>query len=206
MSGQEQVSLAERIRDALDENRARWAEARAEGQFHSQSFQFARILQSFEEFASLDIPFKERAPRTEECVKALRQLWGEKAEPFSGRFYNWDAIESNPKPVQAGGVPIVVGGHVEGAARRAARIADGFFPAAGDLPKLFSIVREECEKIGRDPSEVELTAGGALRSLDDVKRLEDMGVSRIITAPPGFDEDAVEKGLEKLGDDILSKV
>jgi probable F420-dependent oxidoreductase len=159
-----------------------------------------------EEFASLDIPFKERAPRTEECVKALRQLWGEKAEPFSGRFYNWDAIESNPKPVQAGGVPIVVGGHVEGAARRAARIADGFFPAAGDLPKLFSIVREECEKIGRDPSEVELTAGGALRSLDDVKRLEDMGVSRIITAPPGFDEDAVEKGLEKLGDDILSKV
>lgn len=159
-----------------------------------------------EEFDALDIPFKERAPRTEECVAALRQLWGEKAVPFEGKFYNWPAIESNPKPVQSGGIPIVVGGHVEAAARRAARIGDGFFPAMGDLPKLFAIVREECERNGRDPGEVELMTGGAIRSLDDVKRFEDMGVSRLILPPPGFDPDAVEKGLEKLGNDLISKL
>lgn len=159
-----------------------------------------------EEFDALDIPFKERAPRTEECVAALRQLWGEKAVPFEGKFYNWPAIESNPKPVQPGGIPIVVGGHVEAAARRAARIGDGFFPAMGDLPKLFAIVREECERNGRDPGEVELMTGGAIRSLDDVKRFEDMGVSRLILPPPGFDPAAVEKGLEKLGNDLISKL
>ena len=159
-----------------------------------------------EEFNALDIPFKERALRTEECVAALRHLWGEKALPFEGKFHSWPAIESNPKPVQPGGVPIVIGGHVEAAARRAARIGDGFFPAGGDLPTLFAAVRDECERNGRDPGEVELTAGGAVRSLDDVKRFEDMGVSRLIIPPPGFDPDAIEKGLEKLGNDLISKL
>ena len=158
-----------------------------------------------EEFEALDIPFKERAPRTEECVAALRHLWAEKAQPFQGKFHSWPAIESNPKPVQPGGPPIVVGGHVAAAARRAARIGDGFFPAAGDLAALFETVREECERNGRDPAEVELTAGGPIRSLDDVKRFEDLGVSRVIIPPPGFEPSALEKALETFGNDIISK-
>lgn len=158
-----------------------------------------------EEFTALGIPFRERAPRTEECARALKQLWSKDSKPFDGRFYKWDAIESNPKPVQPGGVPIVVGGHVEGAARRAARIGDGFFPAAGDLPALFAAMRDECQKIGRNPDEIELTTGAPLRSLDDVKRLEDLGVARLIVPPPGFDKDAIEKGLAQLGDAFISK-
>lgn len=158
-----------------------------------------------EEFTALGIPFKERAGRTEECVRALRHLWSSDAKPFDGRYYEWDAIESNPKPVQPGGVPIVIGGHVEGAARRAARIGNGFFPAAGDLPALFAALRDECRKIGRNADEIELTTGGFLRSLDDVKRLEDLGVSRVVVAPPGFDRDALTQGLEKLGNDFISK-
>ncbi|MBW2386389.1 MAG: LLM class F420-dependent oxidoreductase [Deltaproteobacteria bacterium] len=159
-----------------------------------------------EEFEALGIPFAERAGRTEECARALRQLWSPDAKPFDGRYYQWGAIESQPKPVQPGGIPIVVGGHVEGAARRAARVGDGFFPAAGDFPTLFAAVRDECEKIGRNPDEIELTAGGPVRSLDDLKRYQDLGISRLIIPPPGFDPDALEAGLEKLGNDILSKL
>lgn len=159
-----------------------------------------------EEFRSLDVPFRERAPRTEECVAAMKQLWGPDPKPFQGEYYSWNAVQSNPKPVQEGGVPIVVGGHVEAAARRAARIGDGFFPAKGDLPKLFDTVREECERNGRDPSEVELTAGGLVRSMDDIKRYQDLGVSRVMLPLPGFDFDTLDKGLDQLGDDIISKL
>jgi probable F420-dependent oxidoreductase len=159
-----------------------------------------------EEFSALDIPFKQRAARTEECTKALRHLWSSDPKPFKGEFYSWNAIESNPKPLQPGGVPLVGGGHGDGAARRAARIGDGFFPAAGDLPALFAVVRDECEKIGRNPDEVELTAGGPARSLDDVKRMQDLGVARMIIPPPGFDPDAINKGLDKFNDEILSKL
>jgi probable F420-dependent oxidoreductase len=166
-----------------------------------------------EEFTSLGIPFKTRARRTEESCRALRQLWSGDAKPFEGEFFRWNAIESNPKPVQPGGVPIVVGGHADGAARRAARVGDGFFPMVqggktdfARLAELFDIMREECKRIGRDPSEVELTTGAPIRSLDDVKRLEDLGITRVVGGPPGFTPDDLERGLEKLGAEILSKI
>ena len=40
---------------------------------------------------------------------------------------------------------------------------------------------------------------------DEVKRLEDMGVSRFVLPPPGFTPDQVSEGLEKLGNEIISK-
>src|SRR5215475_349472 len=60
-----------------------------------------------EEFQALGIPFAERAGRTAEAVRALRALWKDEAEPFRGRYYRWDTLESHPKPVQKPGVPIV---------------------------------------------------------------------------------------------------
>src|SRR5574338_508221 len=66
-----------------------------------------------EEFRALGIPFAERAARTAESVKAMRSLWKDEAEPFAGRFFKWDKLESHPKPVQKPGVPVVVGGHTE---------------------------------------------------------------------------------------------
>src|SRR5438445_817233 len=68
------------------------------------------------------------ARSTEEACAALRTLWKPGAHAFKSDHYAWEALESNPKPVQPGGVPIIVGGHVLGAARRAARVGDGFFP------------------------------------------------------------------------------
>jgi len=161
-----------------------------------------------EEFNVIGVPFKERAARTEESVRAIRSLWSEKPEPFEGKFYNWPAVESNPKPVQPGGVPIVVGGHVEGAARRAARIGDGFFPAKGDLetlPKLFDALSDECAKVGRKPSEIELSAAGGKLDLDTIKRYEDIGVSRLVIPPPGFDPEGLRRGLNDFAENVISK-
>ncbi|MFP6660371.1 MAG: LLM class F420-dependent oxidoreductase [Myxococcota bacterium] len=162
-----------------------------------------------EEFDALGIPFKERAARTEETIRAVRELWKDGPCAFEGRFHRWDAVESYPKPVQPGGIPILVGGHVEGAARRAARVGDGFFPARGapdELTALLAAMRDECGKIGRDPAEVEVTVGGAVRSVDDVKRYRDLGVSRIVMGPPAFDKEGLRKGLFEFRENILEKL
>src|SRR5262245_5492529 len=58
-----------------------------------------------EEFNALGIPFGERAARTAESVRALRSLWKDEAEAFSGKFYRWEKLEVHPKPVQKPGVP-----------------------------------------------------------------------------------------------------
>ena len=158
-----------------------------------------------EEFRGLGIPFKERAARTEESIQALRSLWAEAPSEFAGKHYRWSAVESNPKPVQKPGVPIVVGGHVPAAAKRAARYGDGFFPARVDLlPGLLDALRKECGEIGRDPGSVEITCGSK-PTLDEVKRLQDLGVARFTLNPPGFTLEDVERGLEQYGNELIAK-
>ncbi|MBI3768127.1 MAG: LLM class F420-dependent oxidoreductase [Deltaproteobacteria bacterium] len=161
-----------------------------------------------EEFEALGIPFAERGARTAEMVRAMRSLWKDEAEPFHGKFYRWEKLESHPKPVQKPGVPIVVGGHTELAARRAARYGDGFFPGVADeakLTSLLAIMRDECRKLGRDPATIEVTSGRATPDLDGVKRLRDLGVSRFMVPPPAFDPDGITQGLERLGD-LIAKL
>lgn len=156
-----------------------------------------------EEFAAVGVPFAERAARTAETVRAIRSLWKDEAEPFNGKFFRWGKLESHPKPIQKPGVPIVVGGHTELAARRAARYGDGFYPGVADDEKLIwilGIMRDECKKIGRDPATIEISAGRQAPSLDGAKRLQDLGVTRFMTPVPAFDPDGLTKGLEQLGD------
>ena len=168
-----------------------------------------------EEFEVLGVPFKERAARTEEAIRAIRMLWKGEPEAFEGQFFRWKPLHSNPVPVQKPGVPIVVGGHVVGAARRAARCGDGFFPALGDLetlPRLLAALVDECGKIGRDPAEIELTTGVRARvgwgqpDLDMIRRYQDLGVARLVMGPPGIDKDAVRNGLAEFGDKVIAKL
>lgn len=157
-----------------------------------------------EEFAAVGVPFASRAERTDESIEALRGLWGPGASAHAGRHYAWPAVESNPKPVQAR-LPIVIGGHTKGAARRAARLGDGFFPARPDtLGECMAELADECARVGRHPSEIEITTGCPPK-LDEVKRLEDLGVGRITFPPPGFTPDDVKAGLEKLGSEIIAR-
>lgn len=162
-----------------------------------------------EEFKALGIPFEDRASRTRECVDAIRSLWKEGPQSFEGKFFQWPAIESNPKPVQAGGVPIVLGGHTDISAKRAARYGNGFFPALQDLGRiehLKKVLSEECARVGRDASEIELSVGAGFADLDYVKRAQDLGVARLGIAPPGFEMDTIQKGFDVLNDTILSKI
>ena len=161
-----------------------------------------------EEFRALGIPFGERAARTAEAVRAMRSLWKDEAAPFHGKYYRWEAVESHPKPIQRPGVPIVVGGHTEMAARRAARYGDGFFPGVAEDEKLkwlLGIMRDECKKIGRDPKTIEVTSGRAVPTVDSVKELTDLGVSRFMVPPPAFDPVGITEGLERLGE-LIAKV
>jgi probable F420-dependent oxidoreductase len=161
-----------------------------------------------EEFEALGIPFEERAARTEECCAALRTLWSPGPRPFEGKFHRWAPVHSNPKPVQPGGPPIVVGGHTKGAARRAARVGDGWFPVRYDpdhFAGLLAELRGECARVGRDPSGIEITTGFPKTDLDAVRTAEELGVGRIVIGPPAFDPDGLRRGLEKFANEVIAK-
>lgn len=155
-----------------------------------------------EEFDALGVPFADRGRRLDDYVEAMRALWsGEKASVHN-TYTSFDDCISRPVPAQ-GTVPIVVGGHTRRAALRAARLGDGFFPgsaAADDLASLFAVVRDECTATGRDPSTIELSAGGGGRTIDEasarIEQLQALGVSRVIMSPlPGDKLLALADGL-----------
>jgi probable F420-dependent oxidoreductase len=157
-----------------------------------------------EEFKALNVPFKQRGAITDESIGALRDLWSDGACEHKGEYYAWPSVESNPKPLGRK-VPIIIGGHSKASARRAARFGDGFFPARPDkLEECLAELKAECGRIGRDPGEIEISTG-SIPTLDEVKRLEDMGVSRFTVGPPGYTPDALREGLEKLGNELISK-
>ena len=95
-----------------------------------------------EEFAMADVDRRRRGPLAEEAIGVLRQPWT--GEPFEWRGRT---IRVTPRPATLGGPTVFVGGSVEAAARRAARLHCGFFAAVAD-PELEAAYREECAKVG----------------------------------------------------------
>ncbi len=97
-----------------------------------------------DEFAMFGVPMSERPTRVEETVATLRAAWTGEPFEFRGR-----TVQVRPTPAQPGGPRIVLGGTSEAAARRAARIADGFIPSETSC---WTFYRDECLKLGKaDP-------------------------------------------------------
>ncbi len=75
---------------------------------------------------------------------------------FDGTHYRFEGSPALPKPVQDGGIPIIVGGRGrKRTPRLAARYASEFnvpFASATDNARLFGGVRDACEEAGRDPA------------------------------------------------------
>ena len=82
---------------------------------------------NYVEFEALGEDFRNRGRRSEEQIEVLRRLWTEPVVDFEGQWHRIPAAGINPLPVQRP-IPIWIGGSAEVAIRRAARIADGFFP------------------------------------------------------------------------------
>jgi probable F420-dependent oxidoreductase len=162
-----------------------------------------------EEYDALGIDWKVRGRRTDESIQALRALWRDEAASFHGTQFNFDEIYSFPKPVQKGGIPIIVGGYAPAAARRAGRIGDGFYPIIRERDKFkeaVALMGAEARKAGRDPDRIEITAGAAPLTLDAVKALEDLGVSRVLTRPPASDPAQLRPALAKIADEVIAKL
>lgn len=162
-----------------------------------------------EEFDSLGLDFHQRGARTDEAINSLRALWSpEAASSFHGKHFSFGPVKCFPKPVQKGGVPIVVGGHSPAAAKRAGRYGNGFFPAIAEpdkLKELFAMMSAEAKKAGRDPKEIELSCMGRAK-VDALKALQDIGVERVVVPPPAYDPEGITRGLEKIANEVLSKV
>jgi probable F420-dependent oxidoreductase len=164
-----------------------------------------------EEFDILGASFPDRARRTEEYVEVMRALWSQDRASFAGETVTFSDVISRPRPVDRH-VPVHIGGHSPAAARRAGRIGDGFLPAKGDLSELLDEMRKAADGAGRDPESIEVTwsspvvVGGGEAAVDEVGRLAEAGVSRLLLPPLTYDRTAIGDVLGAFGEDVIAKV
>ena len=108
----------------------------------------------------------------------MRSLWDDKLPNFQGQFVSFENAYCRPQPVQPR-LPIVIGGHSKAAARRAGRLADGYFPAREAPADLIAEARNTAERVGRDPAALEITAS-LPDDLNELKAFSKLGVDRVL--------------------------
>ncbi|MBY4277155.1 LLM class F420-dependent oxidoreductase [Rhodococcus fascians] len=172
-----------------------------------------------EESEALGVPFARRGARMDEHITTLRRVWREAAPTITGEFTKVEEAISYPKPTQAGGPPVIICGASIAAAKRAGKIADGFYPMVGspqELPPLINHVRSAALEAGRDPADIEITVGSFALATDQlftddaiehVRGYERAGVDRLVLFRTGdVTVDQITRSMEHFMTKVVSEV
>jgi len=112
------------------------------------------------EYEGLGMDFRNRGRRFEEQIALLRRLWTEPVITYEGRYDRITAAGLNPLPIQQP-IPLWIGASAEAALKRAAILADGYFPQRpleGGWPATVAKIRQWRAEAGRDPKEFGIDA------------------------------------------------
>ncbi len=124
-------------------------------------------------------PIGRRMDRLEEALKIARLMFSEQRPSFTGRYFRIERALNEPRPLQAGGPRILVGGAGEKRTLRlVARYADisNWFPGIEESRRKMGILDGYCEEEGRDPGTILRTVmAPCLLALDqaDARRIKE---------------------------------
>jgi alkanesulfonate monooxygenase SsuD/methylene tetrahydromethanopterin reductase-like flavin-dependent oxidoreductase (luciferase family) len=96
-----------------------------------------------EELAMYGREMTDRVALVEEGVAVLRAAWSGEEFEYRGR-----RVRVTPRPARPRGPALLMAGATPGAARRAARLGDGFVPVD---PSLWPVYEAACRDLGREP-------------------------------------------------------
>jgi len=171
-----------------------------------------------EEYAAVHVPYEQRGKRLDEIIEAMRVLWRDSPASYAGEHYQFHRVHCDTKPARPEGVPILIGGSTEVAAKRAGRLGNGFYPyviSPEDLAKRLQTLRRTAREHGRNPDDIEITAwpsswrqGGAM-DLGLVREYAALGVQRLIFSAHeagSLEMAGIERFIQRYRDEIIAKL
>jgi len=137
-----------------------------------------------EEVEACGYRFEDRGARCDEFIEVIQRLWQDPVASYEGVHIQLKACRMDPKPVQPGGIPLIVGGHSQAGFRRAATYGDGWYGFQLNLTQteaMQSALTEALKRADRTWSNFELIITPPYNiTLDDLKAYEDLGVDRLV--------------------------
>src|SRR3954471_8916710 len=152
-----------------------------------------------DELADHGVPAAKRRTVLREYLEAMRALWTQEEAAYDGEFVSFGASWAYPKPVQPH-VPVLVGaGGTEKTFDWICAHADGWIntPQEQDVSDQVLTLRKKWSEAGRsgDPQIVFL---GGKPDADNIRRLEDLGVTECAFGMPDKEPAEVVSYLERL--------
>jgi probable F420-dependent oxidoreductase len=150
-----------------------------------------------EEMEDHGVAFADRWKVTRERMLAIRSIWRDDVPEYHGQFVDLPPMWCWPKPLQAGGPPVLMGAYSKYVPARIAEYCDGWMPIEGlieDIPTALEDIRAAMRARGRDPSKLDVTVLAEVRAQRgfDPARLERMlatGANRVLLPLADFPRD-----------------
>jgi probable F420-dependent oxidoreductase len=168
-----------------------------------------------EEFTWCGVDFATRGARADEAIAIVRGLLQGGMFEHHGPHYDFGRMQMSPAPTEP--VPIYVGGHSDPALRRAARLGDGWCSAMSteeETRRIIARLRELRAEHGRAevPFEIQVSSIDVF-DVDGYKRLEEAGVTDLITQPwlfygggPFASIEEKEEGIRRFAEDVFPRM
>ncbi|MBF6472440.1 TIGR03619 family F420-dependent LLM class oxidoreductase [Nocardia abscessus] len=161
-----------------------------------------------DEFDIMDREFGNRGKRTDELLEVLDLLFTEARPRYAGRYYRFDEVGFEPKPVSRPRPPFLVGGESEASLRRAVLRGDGWFGSSAPVEQIAVCLRRIGElraELGRTEQAFETTAITPFGQGFDAGLIDAyaaLGIDRLVVTPwrrPAEAVDAVAEFAEQAG-------
>jgi probable F420-dependent oxidoreductase len=158
------------------------------------------------EFRALGAPFEDRGAVTDEAIVAIKALWMMEKPVYKGRFFSFEGIDAQPRPVQKPHPPIVVGGMSRSGARRAARYGNGWYGFLTDIDATARSLKwiQDYRANGERPAElgaIEISVTPPKRlTREVVDQYAEIGVHRLMPMSNATTVDAVLRFVDEIGE------
>jgi probable F420-dependent oxidoreductase len=152
-----------------------------------------------DEMENHGVDVKRRRELVREHVLTMRALWNDEVASFDGQFVELAPSWAWPKPVQAGGPPVLIGGAPGPKLFAAiAEYGDGWIPIGGAgiraaIPDLHSAY----EAIGRDPTGLRIVPFGTIPDAGKLDYYESLGIDEVVLRVPTADAGTVVPILDR---------
>jgi len=173
------------------------------------------------EARGLGVPFpttKERLEKLEETLQIAKQMWSENNGAFKGKYFQLEETLCSPQPLSKPHPPILIGG---GGEKKTLRLVAKYADACNLFARMgvdavrgkLDILKQHCEKVGRDYSEIEKTTLSTVHLapdkmnagnvIEECRALAGIGIQHAIFNMPNVHE---IKPLEIFGREIIPQL
>jgi probable F420-dependent oxidoreductase len=152
--------------------------------------------------------FAHRWGQTREAILAMKELWSKDAAEFHGKYYDFPAVISFPKPVQQPHPPIYIGAFGLGNVfRRVISYGNGWMPwmfTPEQIRQGRTILNDLARDAGRNPRSIEVVAMPVSAEPNVLKAYEDAGADAVVVLVMPAAEKEMVRELEQIARKILA--